>query len=60
MMFSSAWKLLKDTVMAFIDDEALSRGAAIAFYTVTSIAATPAEGLVVDERHHGVLEQLPN
>ncbi len=38
MMFSSAWKLLKDTVMAFIDDEALSRGAAIAFYTVTSIA----------------------
>ena len=24
MMFSSAWKLLKDTVMAFIDDEALS------------------------------------
>ena len=37
-MFSSAWKLLKETVMAFIDDEALSRGAAIAFYTVTSIA----------------------
>jgi len=38
MMFASAWKLLKDTVMAFIDDEALSKGAAIAFYTVTSIA----------------------
>jgi membrane protein len=36
-----AWapvKLLKDTVLAFIDDEALSRGAAIAFYAVTSIA----------------------
>ena len=32
------WNLLKDTVMAFIDDGALSRGAAIAFYTVTSIA----------------------
>jgi membrane protein len=32
------WKLLKGTVLAFIDDEALSRGAAIAFYTVTSIA----------------------
>jgi membrane protein len=32
------WKLLKSTVMAFIEDEALSRGAAIAFYTVTSIA----------------------
>jgi membrane protein len=37
-MFSSAWKLLKDTVSAFIEDGALSRGAAIAFYTVTSIA----------------------
>src|ERR1041384_246485 len=32
------WRLLKQTVLAFIDDEALSRGAAIAFYTVTSIA----------------------
>jgi membrane protein len=31
-------KLLKDTVLAFIDDEAMSRGAAIAFYAVTSIA----------------------
>jgi membrane protein len=31
-------KLLKDTVFAFIVDEALSRGAAIAFYAVTSIA----------------------
>ena len=30
--------MLKDTVLAFINDEALSRGAAIAFYTVTSIA----------------------
>ena len=37
-MLSTAWKMLKDTVLAFIDDEALSRGAAIAFYTVTSIA----------------------
>jgi membrane protein len=37
-MFSAAWRMLKDTVLAFIDDEALSRGAAIAFYTVTSIA----------------------
>jgi membrane protein len=36
-----AWapvKLFKDTVLAFIADEALSRGAAIAFYAVTSIA----------------------
>jgi len=37
-MISVAWKLLKDTVLSFVDDEALSRGAAIAFYTVTSIA----------------------
>jgi membrane protein len=37
-MFSVAWKMLKDTILAFINDEALSRGAAIAFYTVTSIA----------------------
>ena len=30
--------MLKDTILSFIDDEVLSRGAAIAFYTVTSIA----------------------
>jgi membrane protein len=35
---SEAWTLLKDAILSFIDDEALSRGAAIAFYTVTSIA----------------------
>jgi membrane protein len=34
----SVFKMLKDTVLSFIDDEVLSRGAAIAFYTVTSIA----------------------
>jgi membrane protein len=33
-----AWKLLKETILSFINDEALSRGAAIALYTVTSIA----------------------
>ena len=32
------WKLLKGTVVSFFEDEALSRGAAIAFYTVTSLA----------------------
>src|SRR4051794_40261281 len=37
-MLSATWKILKDAVLAFINDEALSRGAAIAFYTVTSIA----------------------
>ena len=30
--------MLKKTMLSFIEDEALSRGAAIAFYTVTSIA----------------------
>ena len=35
---SELWELLKGTILSFIDDEALSRGAAIAFYTVTSIA----------------------
>src|SRR5436190_12231478 len=30
--------MLNDTVLALINDEALSRGAAIAFYAVTSIA----------------------
>jgi membrane protein len=32
-----AWQLAKLSVLAFIDDEALSKGAAIAFYAVTSI-----------------------
>jgi membrane protein len=32
------WNLARDTVLAFVEDGALSRGAAIAFYTVTSIA----------------------
>src|SRR5882762_9356746 len=31
------WRLLKSAVLAFIEDEGLSRGAAIAFYTVNSI-----------------------
>ena len=31
------WTLLKESVDSFISDEALTRGAAIAFYTVTSI-----------------------
>jgi membrane protein len=37
-MVKFVWALLRDTVMAFVDDGALSRGASIAFYTVTSIA----------------------
>ena len=37
-MQKKVWCLLKTTVTAFLNDEALGRGAAIAFYTVTSIA----------------------
>ena len=37
-MISAAWKLLVDTALSFVDDEALSRGAAIAFYAITSLA----------------------
>jgi membrane protein len=32
------WRIIKDTAYGFIADEALSRGAAIAFYTATSLA----------------------
>ena len=35
---ASAWALVKDTVSGFIDDNALSRGASIAYYTLFSIA----------------------
>ena len=31
------FRIVKESVQAFIDDEALTRGAAIAFYTITSI-----------------------
>lgn len=37
-LLSDAGKMAKDTVLSFIEDEALRRGAAIAFYTVTAIA----------------------
>jgi membrane protein len=37
-MGHAMYQLLKYTTLGFIDDEALSRGAAIAFYTVTSLA----------------------
>ena len=37
-MIAEIWEMLKATVLSFINDDALSRGAAIAFYTVTSIA----------------------
>ncbi|MBS0549396.1 MAG: YihY/virulence factor BrkB family protein [Proteobacteria bacterium] len=34
----SAWLLLRDTIEGFIDDDGLSRGASIAYYTLFSIA----------------------
>ena len=36
-MFGRLWNLLRDSVEAFIADDALSRGASISFYTVTSM-----------------------
>ena len=33
-----AWMLIKDTVQSFINDNALSRGASIAYYTLFAIA----------------------
>src|SRR4029077_9522847 len=36
-MFGRIWRLLRDSVQAFIADDALSRGASISFYTTTSI-----------------------
>jgi membrane protein len=35
---ANAWALVKDTVTGFIADNALSRGASIAYYTLFSIA----------------------
>jgi membrane protein len=37
MTAGAGWRLTKQTVLAFIDDGALTRGAAIAFYAVTAI-----------------------
>jgi membrane protein len=37
-MFSKAWQILKFTGNGYIEDNCLSRGAAIAYYTVFSLA----------------------
>ena len=37
-MLTRAWVLAKDTVEGFVEDGAMSRGAAIAYYTIFSIA----------------------
>ena len=39
-MLGSTWTLIKTTVNGFIEDNAFSRGAAIAYYTVFSLAPT--------------------
>jgi membrane protein len=36
-MLRRIWQLLQDTIEAFVADDALSRGASISFYTITSI-----------------------
>ena len=38
MARTGAWQLAKDTVLGFIEDEALSHGAAIAYYTLFAVA----------------------
>ena len=60
-----AWTMLKEGVNAFIDDNALSRGAAISFYAVTAIApvlfiatAIAALGLGQDAASRAVHQQL--
>ena len=37
-MLHRVWTLLRDTVEGFVNDGAMSRGAAIAYYTVFSLA----------------------
>lgn len=37
-MLKRSWVLLKEAVLAFVEDDALSRGAAMAFYAVTAMA----------------------
>ena len=37
-MLHKVWTLLRDTVEGFVNDGAMSRGAAIAYYTIFSIA----------------------
>jgi membrane protein len=37
-LVTKIWQIAKDTGYGFVEDEALTRGAAIAFYTATSIA----------------------
>jgi len=44
-MIGQTWSLLKEAVNSFLEDKALTGGAPIAFYTVTSIG--PVQSVVV-------------
>jgi len=46
-MFGEMWKFVKQGVLAFVEDDALSRGAAIAFYAVTSLLPALVTALTV-------------
>jgi membrane protein len=59
------WKVLKRAVLGYVDHGALSRGAAIAFYTVTSLApllllVIAIAGLIIgrDVARAGVIDEL--
>jgi membrane protein len=61
----SSWNILKESILAFINDDALCRGAAISFYTATSMAPVlliviAVAGLAVgrDAAQTGVAAQL--
>lgn len=65
MVGKSAWSLLRDTLVSFFNDDALSRGAALAYYTIFSIApilliATAVAGLVFGYQaaQGAIVEQL--
>ena len=64
-MLTRIWVLAKDAVEGYIDDDAMSRGAAIAYYTIFSIApllliATAIAGLFFGEKavQGAIAEQL--
>jgi membrane protein len=66
-MFRSTWRILKDSVFGFIEDDALSRGAAMAFYAVTSLApillivvAVAGIAFGQDAAQNAVADQLTN
>lgn len=64
-MLGRIWVLAKDTVEGYIDDDAMSRGAAVAYYTIFSIApllliATAIAGIFFGEQavRGAIAEQL--